>query len=81
MREEITIEIGNLYAELHRHYERVLGETYDQRVRNEFENFIHTFNQQVEREEEMRKMANEENQEEIYSVDEEWENTDDEEKE
>jgi len=74
MKEEITIEIGNLYAELHRHYENALGETYHQRVRNEFENFIHTFNQQIEREEEVRESQTQQNQEEIYSVDEEWEN-------
>lgn len=52
MAEEITLEIGDLYAELHEQYSENLGEQYSQRLRQNFEEFVHNFNQQVERQRE-----------------------------
>jgi hypothetical protein len=52
MSQEVTIELGNLYAELHEQYDENLGEQYTQRLRQNTEEFIHNLNQQVERQRE-----------------------------
>lgn len=49
MSEEITADVGDLYAELHEQYQENLGEQYSERLRQNLEEFIHNFNQQVER--------------------------------
>jgi flagellar biosynthesis chaperone FliJ len=49
MAEEITADVGDLYAELHEQYAENLGDQYSERLRQNLEEFIHNFNQQVER--------------------------------
>jgi len=50
MPEEITITVGSVYAQLHENYTAQIGDAYEQRARDEFEDFIHEFNKQIERE-------------------------------
>lgn len=49
MTESIEIDVGELYANLHEQYSEGLGEQYEERVRQNVEDFLHNFNQQVER--------------------------------
>lgn len=49
MAQEVTFEVGDLYAELHAQYAEQIGEQYEGRLRQDFEEFVHNFNQQVER--------------------------------
>lgn len=49
MTEEATIEIGDLYANLHEQFSQQLGEDYEQAIRQEMENFLHKYNQQLDR--------------------------------
>lgn len=49
MSRTIELEVGNLYADLHERFSEQVGDQYDERVRREFEEFIHEFNQEVER--------------------------------
>lgn len=52
MADEISVEVGDLYANVHDTFCDNPGETYEERLRLEVENFIHNFNQQLERERE-----------------------------
>jgi hypothetical protein len=52
MSQEVTFEVGDLYAELHNQYSESLGKQYEEQLRQQFEEFVHNFNQQVEREQE-----------------------------
>lgn len=52
MSRTIEIEVGELYANMHEQYLDELDEQYVQRVRQQTEDFIHNFNQQVERQQE-----------------------------
>jgi hypothetical protein len=52
MAQEVTFEVGDLYAELHTQYSEQVGEQYEDRLRQDFEEFVHNFNQQVERQRE-----------------------------
>lgn len=52
MSETIEPEVGSLYAEMHNQYSEELGEQYEERLRQTLEDFIHNFNQQVERQQE-----------------------------
>lgn len=52
MTETIEVEVGELYAQLHEQYSANLGEQYEERVRQNAEDFLHNFNQQVERQQE-----------------------------
>lgn len=54
MSETIEIEVGNIYANLHEQFSDQIGEQYDARIRQEIEEFIHNFNQQVERAQEQQ---------------------------
>lgn len=49
MSETIEIEVGNLYANLHEQFQEQVGDQYEQRSRTQFEEFLHNFNQEVER--------------------------------
>lgn len=49
MTQTIEIEVGGLYADLHEQFESELGEQYDAEVRAQLEDFLHNFNQQIER--------------------------------
>lgn len=49
MAKEITITVGDLYAELHEQMlDGPIGEEYEQSVRKNIEDFIHEANRQVE---------------------------------
>jgi NAD(P)H-dependent FMN reductase len=52
MAQEITLEVGDLYAQLHERFGTEVGEQYDERLRQEVEEFVHKFNQEVERQRE-----------------------------
>lgn len=52
MSQTIEIEVGDLYAGMHEQYSEDVGEQYDERVRAQLEDFLHQFNQQVERQQE-----------------------------
>lgn len=49
MSRTIELEIGDLYASLHDQFSAQVGENYDDQARQQFEEFLHNFNQQVER--------------------------------
>ena len=52
MSEEVTITVGELYANLHKQYKEGLEDAYEERARQTFEEFIHNFNQEMERQQE-----------------------------
>jgi hypothetical protein len=52
MAEDVTVTIGNLYAGRHEQFKEELGEQYEERLRKNVEEFVHNFNQQVERQQE-----------------------------
>jgi len=52
MTDEITLEVGDLYAQLHERFGTEVGEQYDERLRQEVEEFVHKVNQEVERQRE-----------------------------
>jgi ElaB/YqjD/DUF883 family membrane-anchored ribosome-binding protein len=52
MGETIEVEVGSLYAEMHEQYSNELAEQYEERLRQQTEDFLHNFNQQVERQQE-----------------------------
>lgn len=49
MSRTVELEIGDLYASLHEQFSIQVGEDYEERARQQFEEFLHGFNQQVER--------------------------------
>jgi len=49
MSQTIEIEVGDLYAQIHERYTEGAGEQYTERLRQNTEDFLHQFNQQVER--------------------------------
>lgn len=52
MSQTIEIDIGDLYAEMHEQYSDDLDDQYEPRLRQQVEDFLHQFNQQVERQQE-----------------------------
>lgn len=50
MSRTIELEVGDLYASLHEQFSVQVGENYEEQARQQFEEFLHNFNQQVERE-------------------------------
>lgn len=46
---EITVDVGSLYGDVHEQLAEELGDQYTERLRAQTEDFIHEFNQQVER--------------------------------
>lgn len=50
MAETIEIEVGPLYAQLHNRFTEQMDEQYTPQARQQFESFLHEYNQQVERE-------------------------------
>jgi NAD(P)H-dependent FMN reductase len=52
MSETVEIEVGSLYERLHSQFEEEVGEQYKERARSQFEEFLHNFNQEVERQRE-----------------------------
>lgn len=52
MSKTIEIKVGDLYAQIHEEYAESQATEYDEQLRSLTENFIHKFNQQVEREQE-----------------------------
>lgn len=50
MSETIEVEVGGLYADLHRRFKEQIGDQYDEQARQNFEEFLHNFNQRIERE-------------------------------
>lgn len=60
MSETIEIEVGTLYAEMHERYSTEVGEQYTERVRAQTEDFLHQFNQQMERQQEQVQQQQEE---------------------
>jgi F0F1-type ATP synthase membrane subunit b/b' len=61
MVEEIVIEVGSLYSTLHQRFSDQVGDEYDERARQQFEEFIHQFNQEFERSMEQKQQEIEEN--------------------
>ena len=59
MAEEITLEVGGLYAQLHDRFSEDVGEQYNEQLRQQIEEIIHNFNQQVERQTEQAQAADE----------------------
>lgn len=49
MAEEILVPVGDLYANLHAQFAGNLGEDYEAQLRQEVENFLHRYNQQIDR--------------------------------
>lgn len=45
----IELEVGDLYANLHEQFKEQVGPQYEGQARQEIEEFLHNFNQQVER--------------------------------
>ena len=57
MTQEITIPVGELYAELDAQFRDEIGPAYEKRLREEFEDFLHSFNKRVEREREQQRQT------------------------
>lgn len=49
MPETIEVEIGDVYAQLHGDLSNILGDRYDDAVREQLEDWIHERNQELER--------------------------------
>ena len=60
MSEEVTITVGELYSNLHKQYKEGVGDVYEERARQNFEEFVHNFNQEIERQQEQQEQAIEE---------------------
>lgn len=70
MSETIELEVGDLYANLHDQFNGQLSEQYEERARQNFEEFLHNFNQQVEREVEQQQNGIELSDEEVEAIEE-----------
>lgn len=49
MSSEITIDVGDLYENLHVQFSDNIGDEYEAAIRREVENFLHNYNQQLDR--------------------------------
>jgi ElaB/YqjD/DUF883 family membrane-anchored ribosome-binding protein len=49
MASEITVTVGDLYENLHVQFSDNLDEEYEQAIRQNIENFLHNYNQQLDR--------------------------------
>lgn len=49
MPSEIEIEVGDLYENLHVQFSENIGDDYDEALRQNIENFLHNYNQQLDR--------------------------------
>lgn len=49
MPSEITVTVGDLYENLHVQFSDNLDEEYEQAIRQNIENFLHNYNQQLDR--------------------------------
>lgn len=58
MSKKIEIEVGDLYSELHSGFCDDLGQQYEEQARQKFEQFLHEFNQQIERQMEQAEKSN-----------------------
>ena len=52
MAKKIEITVGELYADLHERFSENLGQEYDDTIRAEVEDYLHTLNKQLERQSE-----------------------------
>jgi len=54
MTSEITIKVGELYENLHVQFSENLEEEYEEALRQQVEDFLHNYNQQLDRQVEER---------------------------
>jgi len=52
MAREVSITVGELYANLHERFGESLGQEYEASVRAELEDYLHSLNKQLERQSE-----------------------------
>ncbi len=54
MSSEIVVEVGDLYEKLHVQFSDNLDEEYEQALRKHVEDFLHNYNQQLDRQLELQ---------------------------
>lgn len=52
MARTVELQLGELYAELHERFSENLGQEYEDTIRAEVEDYLHTLNKQLERQSE-----------------------------